>query len=240
MNIHQHGASAPALGDFDPLVSVTCQTHRDDGAGQRRPVLVWRFEQPMRSVSSAVLGGGIGPCGWVLNAEVSPDYARCDPDRHLGEIAAELRLAASGAGLLTAARVQDFTSASETGVRCEATVGLSFPVWPAAPPNAPPPRARWRPGTVNLVCVVPVPLTDAALVNAVMTATEAKAQALLEAGVPGTGTASDAVVVCCPAHAGEDTALEPFCGPRSRWGARLARVVHTAVADGAAKFANRC
>jgi adenosylcobinamide amidohydrolase len=65
-------------------------------------------------------------------------------------------------------------------------------------------------------------------VNAVMTVTEAKAQALFEAGVPGTGTASDAVcIVCRP-----DGAAEPFAGPRSRVGAPLARAVHTAVRRG--------
>jgi adenosylcobinamide amidohydrolase len=79
------------------------------------------------------------------------------------------------------------------------------------------------------VAWVPVALTGAALVNAVATATEAKTQALVEAGVPGTGTASDAVCVCCPTVA-EDAEL--FAGPRSPWGARLARAVHAAVATG--------
>jgi adenosylcobinamide amidohydrolase len=233
-------ATAPAPSPVDPLVSVTCETYGDGGTGPRRPVLVWRFERPVRAVSSAVLGGGIGPCQWVLNAEVALGYSRCDPRCHLQEIAAELGLAANGAGLLTAARVRDFVSAREDGVRCEATVGLSFPVWPAAPADAPSPAMQWRPGTVNLVCTLPVPLSDAALVNAVVTATEAKTQALLEAGVPGTGTASDAVVVCCPAATAARAGLEPFCGPRSAWGARLARVVHAAVADGAAGYASRC
>ena len=60
----------------------------------------------------------------------------------------------------------------------------------------------------------PTPRSSTPLV----TATEAKAQALVEAGVPGTGTASDAVVVCCPPGG-----TEPYGGPRSVWGARLAR-----------------
>ena len=73
----------------------------------------------------------------------------------------------------------------------------------------------------------PAPLGDAALVNAVVTATEAKTQALGEGGVPGTGTASDAIVVCCPTGS-----TERYGGPRSLWGARLARAVHRAVAAG--------
>jgi adenosylcobinamide amidohydrolase len=81
---------------------------------------------------------------------------------------------------------------------------------------------------------VPVPLSDAAFVNAVVTATEAKTQALLDAGFAGTGTASDAVCVAAPASGrGED-----FAGPRSRWGARIARAVHAAVYAGALDYAS--
>jgi adenosylcobinamide amidohydrolase len=63
------------------------------------------------------------------------------------------------------------------------------------------------------------------LLNALCTATEAKSQALAERQVPGTGTPSDAITVVCP----PDEPAEPFCGPRSEWGARLARAVHAAI-----------
>ena len=70
---------------------------------------------------------------------------------------------------------------------------------------------------------------DAALVNAIATATEAKAQALFELGIAGTGTATDAVCIATPA----DGRAETFGGPRSRWGSRLARAVRDAVRLGA-------
>jgi adenosylcobinamide hydrolase len=88
-------------------------------------------------------------------------------------------------------------------------------------------------GTVNIVAVLGRRLSPAALVNAVMTVTEAKSQALWEAGFPGTGTASDAVAVLCPA-AGP---AEAFAGPRSVWGSRLARAAHGAVLDGSRRWA---
>ena len=47
-------------------------------------------------------------------------------------------------------------------------------------------------GTINTVIFVPMRLSDGALINAVATATEAKSQALFEAGIPATGTPSDA------------------------------------------------
>ena len=74
-------------------------------------------------------------------------------------------------------------------------------------------------------------LLPLATANALVTATEAKAQALLDAGVPGTGTASDAVAICCPPGG-----TEPYGGPRSEWGSRLARAVHGAVAAGTTRF----
>ena len=76
---------------------------------------------------------------------------------------------------------------------------------------------------------VTVRLSDAAFVNAIATATEAKAQALFELGVAGTGTATDAVCIATPA----DGRAETFGGPRSRWGSRLARAVRDAVRLGA-------
>jgi adenosylcobinamide amidohydrolase len=75
------------------------------------------------------------------------------------------------------------------------------------------------------LAVVPARLSDAALVNAVATATEAKVQALADLGFDATGTATDAVTIACP-PAGPPAA---FGGPRSRWGAPLARAVHAAL-----------
>ncbi|MGW2177610.1 adenosylcobinamide amidohydrolase [Streptomyces sp. NPDC001732] len=191
--------------------------------------LVWRLGPGWRVCSSAVLGGGIGPREWILNAQVPGGYPRLDPDRHLAEIAAAERLTGPGAGLMTAADVTAYTRASDGDVTATATCGLGVRGWAAAPaegtPGPPPP------GTVNIVVTLPVPLSDAALVNAVATATEAKVQALLDAGLDCSGTPTDAVCVAAPAPGPHDA--EPFAGPRSRWGARLARAVHAAVLDGA-------
>ncbi len=210
------------------LAAAEIAEHPDDGLGRPRPVLVWRFDAPRRAASTAVLGGGLGDRSWVVNAEVVLDYDHHDPAAHLRAIAGGLGLAGDGVGLLTAARVLDVTTAEDEGVRCDATVGITTPTWAAAPEGD---WSRWVPGTINAVCQVPAPLTDAALLNAIVTATEAKSQALHERGVPGTGTASDAVVVVCPLGS-----TDPYGGPRSTWGARLARAVHAAVAEGADRF----
>lgn len=65
--------------------------------GERLHGLLWDAGPGWRMVSSAVLGGGLGERGWVLNAQVAHGYRRTDPDRHLAELAA-------GAGARTAGR----------------------------------------------------------------------------------------------------------------------------------------
>ncbi|HUI02944.1 MAG TPA: adenosylcobinamide amidohydrolase, partial [Acidimicrobiales bacterium] len=204
------------------------QPHGPDGEGLR--ARVWRLAPGTLAVSSAPLGGGIGPCGWVVNAQVPHSYDRRDPAEHLRRLAAGYGLRGPGVGMLTAVDVRHIWSAEDDGVVADVSVGITWPTWAAAPDElATAPlgaagpavagatgRAPSPPGTINVVALVPARLSPAALVNAAMTVTEAKAQALWEAGVAATGTASDAVCVACPAG-GEE---EPFGGPRSHWGAR--------------------
>src|SRR4051794_13217135 len=190
-------------------------------------VLVWRFAAPRLVVTSAPLGGGIGMRNWALNAQVPRDYVRTDIDDHLREIARATGCEGDGVGMLTAARVREWSSADDGDVRAFATVGVTAPTWAADADDA---VSAYRPGTINVVAFVPCALDESALVNAVTTVTEAKSQALLEHGVPGTGTASDAVCIVCSTPA--DGIRERFAGPRSRVGAALARAVHGAVRRG--------
>jgi adenosylcobinamide amidohydrolase len=217
----------------------------------RLAMALWRPGPGWTMISSGVLGGGLGPREWVLNAQVPGLYSRMDPAAHLAEIADGLGLDGPGVGLLTAAQVTDLVKAEDEGVRVAATVGLRVPTWAAVKPGTEDPELEvmWtrQPGTINIVVAVPVPLSDAAFVNAVITATEAKSQAVIEAGFGGTGTASDAICIAAPAQGGTtqggttqggttQRAPEDFAGPRSPWGARIARAVHAAVQAGATHY----
>ena len=188
---------------------------------------MWRFPGAMTVASTASIGGGIGERRWLVNAQVARDYRRYDLVEHGAELAARASLTGSGVVMLTAADVRRVQGAEDGGVRVDATVGLTHPTWAADADDEP--VAVPAPGTINIVVLLPVRLQPAALLNALCTATEAKTQALLAAGVPGTGTASDAVTVVCP----PDGPAEAFAGPRSIWGARLARAVRDAVLAGA-------
>ncbi|CAM5335451.1 hypothetical protein SGLAM104S_07112 [Streptomyces glaucescens] len=83
-------------------------------------------------------------------------------------------------GLMTAADVGAYGHACDGGVEAVATAGLGVRGLGRFPAEGTVTAAP--PGTINIVVALPVALTDAALVNAVATATEAKVQALLGAG----------------------------------------------------------
>ncbi|MFI8449828.1 adenosylcobinamide amidohydrolase [Streptomyces erythrochromogenes] len=193
---------------------------------ERLHALLWRAGTGWRMISSAVLGGGIGQRAWVLNAQVSHGYRRTDPARHLADLALDAEAHGAGVGLMTAADVQAYGLAHDSGVEAVATAGLGVRGWAACEtPDTASPQA---PGTINIIAALPVALSDAALVNAIATATEAKVQALLDTGHDCSGTPTDAVCIAARIpHPGEE--IHAFAGPRSLWGARLARAVHSAV-----------
>jgi adenosylcobinamide hydrolase len=194
--------------------------------------LVVDFGGPRRTLSSAVLGGGLGWATHWLNVQVPPDYARLDPDVHLADVAGAMHLDPLAViGMLTAADVGAARLAASGPARVHATVGIGQPLAAAGRR----PRAVRPVGTINVLVLVDAPLCDGALVGAVQTATEAKAQALADARVPAlnhagaaTGTATDAI--CVAASAGGS---EPFAGPASAVGAAIAGAVHAAVLAGA-------
>ena len=194
--------------------------------GASLDVLSWRLGEPLLVASTSVVGGGVGVRHWILNIQVPHDYERRDVTSHAHSIAQSLELHDQGVGLFTAASVNAVEHAHDAGVDVHATVGVRQPTWAASAqvveedPSAP--------GTINIVAFVPVRLSPGGLLNALTTITEAKSQALWDAGIAATGTASDAVCVACPIEGHE----EMFAGPRSVWGSRLARGAHRAVLGG--------
>ena len=135
-------------------------------------------------------------------------------------------------GLMTARDVRRFedVTVEVRGVRarCVATVGLGN----ARAVGDPPDDART--GTINLLCVVSVPLTEEALVEACALAAEARTAALLASGWlspvsgrPASGTGTDCIVVAAPAvSAGEP---ERFAGKHTAVGAAIGAAVYRAI-----------
>lgn len=195
--------------------------------------LVVELGAPRRTLSSALLGGGLrdGATAW-LNLGVEHGYARMDPVAHLEETVAAHGLARDATiGMMTAADVDLAVDHAHGCARAVATVGIGHALAAAGRR----PRRVPAVGTINLLVVVDEPLDDAALVAAAQTATEAKAQALADARVPSlnhdgfaTGTATDSLCIAALPGGGV-----PFAGPATSVGAAIARCVHAAVLEGA-------
>ncbi|MGQ9557905.1 MAG: adenosylcobinamide amidohydrolase [Desulfurispora sp.] len=96
----------------------------------------------------------------------------------------------------------------------------------------------YSPGTINLIVLVDGNLSRPAMVNAVITATEAKVLALQQAGLrlpdgrPATGTTTDALVIACTGRG----PLLPYAGAATTVGRMIGQAVHRAVEEGIAIY----
>jgi len=193
-----------------------------------------------RCLSCAVLGGGLCTATHWLNVQVPAAYARLDPAaRCAAEARARSLDPAEVIGMLTAADVRAVQTRRRGVATAHATVGIGQPLAAAGRR----PRAVPAVGTINVLVVLSVSLADSALAAAVQTATEAKAQALADAGVSAcnhaghaTGTATDSICVASVQSAGSAGASEPFAGPATPTGAAIATAVHGAILAGAASW----
>jgi len=194
-------------------------------------------ERPLHVLSSAVRRGGLAEARTIVNLHVDKHHPCDDLERPLADFIAERGLPEPCVGLLTAAGTEHaelaHVTASGFAVTAVATVGLSNRTTAGRAA-----AARWQPSTINTIVIVDGQPEAAALVNAVVTVTEAKALALAEAGVrsadghPATGTSTDAVVI---AATGSGPAAR-FGGPASEMGAAIGRAVLDALERGIAAW----
>jgi adenosylcobinamide amidohydrolase len=88
-------------------------------------------------------------------------------------------------------------------------------------------------GTINLIVAINRPLTRAAMAEAVEIATEARALAVLEAGIksvrsgaPATGTGTDCIAIAAPVRANaRSMRAERYCGKHTLLGELIGRAV---------------
>lgn len=158
-------------------------------------------------------------------------------------MALRLRLGSDVLGMMTAVSVKHTVLSrgkhQDLSVATLCTAGVGNPGVAGLPANKA--QGRYRPGTINIILLIDGNLTDAAMVNAVITATEAKTRALFKTkvilpdGEPITGTTTDAIVVACTG--GGDTLR--YAGTATSLGYLIGITVYKAVLRGVKTYTRR-
>lgn len=200
------------------------------------------FKEPRRVLSSAPLNGGLLEARHILNLNVEKNRdgakGRFDPPEvTLSDFCWKMGWQGPVVGMMTGAGMNTFRKVRcvEQGVEVIAlvTAGISNARRAGEPAEC---RefgdASAEIGTINIIILTNAHLTQAAMVEAVMMVTEAKAAAFQDLkirnpqnGFPATGTGTDAVAVvsgCGPVRV-------RFCGKHMLYGEMLASTVMEAI-----------
>lgn len=183
-------------------------------------------QKPLSTVSSALVGGGFFCTQTIINYHVPRHYNNTEPADELRDYAQTHAIGEPFVGLMTAVpmrftktltlrqRALTVTSIITAGLHIAEASGLTVPTFTT-------------PGTINIIVLVDANLVASAMVNAIMTITEAKTAVLVEhsvrteEGYLATGTMTDAVVVGCT---GNGDPL-PYAGPATEVGACIGACV---------------
>jgi iron complex transport system ATP-binding protein len=200
--------------------------------GQSEAVVHVRSELPLVTLSSAIHGGGYRRMRHILNAHVDKNFNTPNPKAWIRSFAAEMKIHEPFIGLLTAvdlrkARIASLesegigaTALITAGVRNTTSAGISLPF-------------STQPGTINIILLLDAHLSRSALLNAAITATEAKTAVLMEKNIltpegdAATGTSTDTVTIACT---GKGT-VQPYAGPATTIGWLIGRAVRQSLEE---------
>ena len=188
--------------------------------------------EPLTTVSTSFFGGGFRRVSHILNASVAKDYCSNTPAADLKSIAARNGVSAPFVGLMTAVplRKSRFVMLEAADLRAEVLVtagvgnATSAGITPPCGPKA---------GTINIIVLLDARLSRPAMLNAIITVTEAKSAVLTEMGIrtadgaAATGTSTDTVTV---AMTGRGATLS-YAGPATVLGWLIAKTVRQAVRE---------
>ncbi|WP_347489027.1 adenosylcobinamide amidohydrolase [Desulfoscipio sp. XC116] len=197
-------------------------------------------DNPLKVLSSAVLGADLHQARYIINHTVDKDYNGSNPERDLSKVAAGLGLGKEVLGMMTAVSITHtfLSHVNHRGlsVATFCTAGIGNPGVAGLPIGKVTNRQKY--GTINLILLIDGNLTASAMVNAVITATEAKTRALFKANVclPDgelvTGTTTDALVIACT---GKGQALS-YAGTATDLGYYIGRTTSEAIFQGVANY----
>jgi len=202
--------------------------------------LLLKSRQQLAMIGNPIFGE-LGHADHIVNWKVGKDLDCSDPVRLMSD---QFRLwgypQSSGAGLMTAAALDKASVQEEEGgsyrILCCATAGTGNAARAGVQRQV---FEDYDAGTINLIVLVDAKLTAGGRINAIMTATEAKAAALQDericdhlTGQIATGTTSDAIVL--GVHEQSAYPVHRYAGTVTPLGNAIGRLVYQAVREAAA------
>ncbi|ALX48562.1 adenosylcobinamide amidohydrolase [Lentibacillus amyloliquefaciens] len=184
---------------------------------------------PLRTLSSGVCGAGIGWNTQFVNRHVPNDYDCSDPTGEMQDYLEKNGFDVSRTvGMMTAVELKNAAYSlwenDQISIYTVVTAGTGN-----AKDSTQPVAQPIRQGTINIWVFINGHLTDEAFIQAIMTATEAKAQGLREldirdrqTGTIATGTSTDSILVA----ATQQGELVPYAGTATELGQFIGQSVY--------------
>jgi adenosylcobinamide hydrolase len=183
------------------------------------------IEDDFEAVSTG-LNGGRARVNYLFNKQVPRTFNPPDPREFVKEEALKMGIETENFGLLTAVNMEYLQVIEDDYLTAFITAGVS---------NGSEFRAKV--GTINIILVSKVRLSETALLGAIITATEAKGLALLEKGYTFLGTNTDAVIVAYETGSEDRPESEkkqeiPYAGSSTEFGKKITEAVIRGVKTG--------
>ena len=200
---------------------------------QEEAVIHIAFSEPLRTISNGVIGNGLQWLQHFCNFYVHKNYDRDVQTDDMEKWLINLNIQPENAlGIMTAVPLQDAVFQRKTIEGVEMMVMVTAGVGNAVDISNPERNVETsRIGTINIMVFLHQNLTDSALVNACMSATEAKTKAVMDSRVYdgytntlATGTSTDSLVVAST-QIGEETL---FAGSGTAVGQAIGQAVYEA------------
>ena len=193
--------------------------------------LVIRSSSPLRALTSSILNRGYTRFTAIVNHQIPQDYGHEKPKKLFFQTVKNLGLPRQTLGLMTAVDVNNVSVISkkhkEITVCAVVTAGVLNSA--SAGDNA---HEGMLSNTINIILLIDGNLSQHCMVNAVMTATEAKSAALRDLDIRShlstelaTGTTSDMIAVACT---GRGRSIM-FAGTATKLGELIGKTVKEAV-----------
>ena len=203
-----------------------------------------RFDQPLRTISNGVVGDGIQWFKHFCNFHVAKNYNCSEPVKDVQTWMTQYSIPhEQSVGMMTAVRLEDAVVIEQEmdGIKMLAvvTAGTGNAVDITNPSSS---GVMKTIGTINTMLFIDSHFTDGALVNGLMSATEAKVKALQDFNIvdphsntTATGTSTDALVIGLTQQ-GRKT---PYAGSGTAVGKGIGQIVYRATQEALTKYLMR-